>query len=177
MIKNPKLIKILTIFASGLMILVLLTLTINFIEPNIEFPSVGLNRLWRFLICYFCLISFLIFVLTFVSFNKITKWILLIIGIPTVFIAILFIMIMGLKLEYQPRFDRYIAYRNIYQPNQYVVVQDYVKWKTNRPAVDTTFIKDYYFIRKAKHLDSMKIKGTWIRLNEKGKIIDTLFIK
>lgn len=177
MIRNPKLIKILKIFASGLMLPVVLTLTINSIEPNIEFRSVGFNRLWGFLICYFCLISFLIVILIFKSFNKIAKWILLITGIPTVFIAILFIIIMNLKLEYQPRFDRYIAYRNIQQPNQYIVVQDYVKWKTNLPAVDTTFIKDFYFIRKVKHLDSMKIKGMWIRLDEEGKTIDTVFIK
>ncbi|KAF2327299.1 hypothetical protein [Flavobacterium daemonense] len=177
MIKNPRLIKTLKIFASGLMLLALLTLTINSIEPNIEFPSVGFNRFWGFLICYSCLISFLIVILVFKSFNKIAKRILLIIGIPTVFIALLFTLIMSLKLEYQPRFDRYIAYRNVYQPNQYVFVQDYVKWKTNQPAVDTTFIKNLYFLRKAKHIDSMKIKGKWIKFDENGKIIDTVFIK
>ena len=69
------------------------------------------------------------------------------------------------------------VHRNIDKPSQYVVVQDYVKWKPNLPSVDTTLIKDFYFIRKTEHLDSMKIKGTWIRLDEKGKVIDTILIK
>lgn len=56
------------------------------------------------------------------------------------------------------------------------VVQDYLKWKSNRPAVDTTLIKDFYFIRKTEHLDSMKMKGKWIRLDENGKVIDTILI-
>jgi len=177
MIKNPKLIKILKIFASGLMMLVILTLTINLIEPRIEFPNVEFNRFWGFLICYFCLISFLIVILILKSFNKIAKWILLVVGIPTVIITIFYILAMSLKLEYEPHFDRYIAYKNVDNPSQYVVVQDYVKWKPNRPSVDTTLIKDFYFIRKTEHLDSMKIKGTWIRLDEKGKVIDTILIK
>lgn len=177
MIENPKLIKILKVFASGLMIFVILTLTINLIEPRIEFPSVEFNRLWGFLICYFCLISFLIVILIFKSFNKIAKWILLVVGIPTVIITIFYILAMSLKLEYEPHFDRYIAYRNIDNPNQYVVVQDYVKWKPNRPAVDTTFIKDFYFIRKTEHLDYMKTKGKWIKFDENGKVIDTILIK
>jgi hypothetical protein len=177
MINNSKLIKILRIIASGLMILVLLTLIINIIEPRVEFPSVGFNRLWGFLICYFCLISFLIGILIFKSFNKIAKWILLVIGIPTILIATFYILAMSAKIEYEPHFDRYIAYRNINKSNQYVVVQDYVKWKPNRPSVDTTLINDYYLIRKFEYLDSMNLKGTWIRLDEKGKIIDTMTIK
>jgi hypothetical protein len=177
MIKNSKLIKILRIIASGLMILVILTLIINIIEPRIEFPRVGFNRLWGFLVCYFCLISFLIIILIFKSFNKIAKWILLVIGIPVVLIAIFYILAMNAKIEYEPHFDRYVAYKNVNKSNQYVVVQYYIKWKPNRPAVDTTLINDYYIIRKFEHLDSMDVKGTWIRLNEKGKIIDTMIIK
>jgi hypothetical protein len=177
MIINSKLIKILRIIASGLMILVLLTLIINIIEPSIEFNTVRFNRFWGFLICYFCLTSFLIVILIFKSFHKIAKWILLVIGIPTVMIAIFYISAMSAKIEYEPHFDRYIAYRNIYKSNQYVVVQDYIKWKPNLPSVDTTFIKDYYLIRKFEHLDSMNVKGTWVRLDEKGKIIDTMTIK
>ncbi len=159
------------------MILVILTLIINVIEPRIEFPSVRFNRFWGFLICYFCLISFLLVILIFKSFNKIAKWILLMIGIPTILIAIFYILTMSAKIEYEPHFDRYIAYRNINKSNQYVVVQDYIKWKPNQPAIDTTLINDFYFIRRTEHLDSMKIKGTWIRLDEKGKVIDTLMIK
>lgn len=177
MIMNSELIKILKIIASGLMIVVLLTLIINIIEPCIEFPSVEFNRLWGFLICYFCLISFLIVILIFKSFNKIAKWILLVIGIPAVLIAIFSVLAMYAKIEYEPHFDRYIAYRNINKSNQYVVVQDYVKWKPNRPSVDTTLINDYYLIRKFELLDSMNVKGTWVRLNEKGIIIDTMKIK
>ena len=177
MIKNSKLIKTLKILALGLMILVLLTLIINIIEPHIEFPNVGFNRLWGFLICYFCLISFLIVILIFKSFNKIAKWILLLIGIPVVLIAIFYILAMNAKIEYEPHFDRYVAYRNVNKSNQYVVVQDYIKWKPNQPAVDTTLINDYYLIRKFERLDSMNVKGTWVRLDDKGKIIDTVMIK
>jgi hypothetical protein len=177
MIENPKLIKILKIFASILMMLVILTLTINFIEPRIEFPNVEFNRFWGFLICYFCLISFIIVILIFKSFNKIAKWILLVVGIPMVIITIFYIVAMGLKIGYEPHYDRYIAYKNIEKSNQYVVVQDYVKWKPNRPAVDTTFIKDFYFIRKIEYLDSMKIKGKWVRLDDNGKVIDTILVK
>lgn len=176
MIKNPLLIKILKFIVSGLIILVLLTLIINTVEPSIEFPSVELNRLWGFLICYFCLTSFLIVILIFKSFNKITTWILMGIGIPVVLIAIFYLIAMSAKVEYEPHYDRYIAYRNINKSNQYVVVQDYIKWKPNQPTVDTTLINDYYFIRKVKHLKSMKIKGTWIKFDEKGEIIDTLKI-
>ena len=177
MIKNSKLIKILRIIASGLMILVLLTLIINIIEPHIEFPNVGFNRLWGFLICYFCLISFFIVILIFKSFNKIAKWILLGIGIPTVVIAVYFILVMDANIYYEPHYDRYIAYKNINRSNQYVVVQDYVRWKPNLPAIDTTLFNDYYLIRKFERLDSMNVKGTWIRLDDKGKVIDTIMIK
>ncbi len=177
MVNNPKSIKILKIFASGLMMVVILTLTINLIEPRIEFPKVEFNRLWGFLICYFCLISFLIVILIFRSFNKIAKWIVLIVGIPTVIIAVFYIFAMSAKIAYEPHYDRYIAYRNIDKPNQYVVVQDYMKWKPNLSSVDTTLIKDFYFIRKIEYLDSMNIKGKWIKLNENGKVIDTVFIK
>ena len=177
MIKNPRLIKKLKILASGLMILSLLTIIINITEPDIEFPNVEFNRFWGFLICYFCMISFLIFVLIFKSLQKIVKWILLVIGVPTVLLSIFYILAMSAKIEYEPHFDRYIAYRNISKSNQYVVVQDYVKGKPNRPSVDTTLINDYCLIRKFEYLDSMNLKGTWIRLDEKGIIIDTMTIK
>jgi hypothetical protein len=159
------------------MFLVLLTIMINIIEPDIEFPVVGFNRLWGFSICYFCLTSFLLVLLIFKSLNKIAKWILLVTGMPISLIAIFNILIMSANIEYEPRFDRYIAYRNINNSNHYVVVQDYIKWKPDKPAVDTTLIYDYYFIRKTKHLDSMNVKGKWIRLNEKEKVIDTIMIK
>jgi hypothetical protein len=176
-IKHPRLIKIFKILASGLMILSLLTIIINITEPDIEFPNVGFNRFWGFSICYFIMISFLIFALIFKSLHKIAKWILLILGVPNVLISIFYILAMSAKIEYEPHFDRYIAYRNISKSNQYVVVQDYVKWKPDLPAVDTTLINDLYLIRKAEHLDSMNIKGTWIRLDEKGNVIDTVMIK
>lgn len=177
MMENPKLIKTLNIFASELMILVILTLIINLIEPHIEFSSIEFNRLWGFLICYFCLTSFLMFIFIFKSFNKIFKWIFFVIGIPTVIIALFYILAMNAKIDYEPHFDRYLAYRNLNKSNQYIVVQDYVKWKPNLPAVDTTLVNDFYFIRKTEYLEFMKIKGTWIKFDENGKVIDTILIK
>ncbi len=177
MVKNSKWIKILKITASVLMIIVLLTIAIITAEPCIEFPNVEFNRFWGFMICFFCLISFLITILIFHSFNKIMKWILMIIGIPTVLFTLLMLLVMSGKIEYEPRYDRYVAYRNMNKSNQYVVVQDYAWWKFNRPGVDTTLIDDYYLIRKYKYLKSMNVKGTWVKYDDKGKIIDTLMIK
>ena len=70
MIKNLKLIRILKTVVFGLMFLVALTILINTIEPGIEFHSVEFNRIWGFLICYFCLIYFLIIIVIYKSFNK-----------------------------------------------------------------------------------------------------------
>ncbi len=177
MVKNLRLIKILKIIAFGLMFLVALTIILINIEPGIEFPSVEFNRLWGFLICFFCLIYFFIIILISKSFNRIFKWILIATGIPIIIVAIFYILIMYAKIEYQPHYDRYKVYQNLNVPNQYIVVQDYTKWKSNLPAVDTTLIDDYSLVRKRKYLNSLNVKGTWIKLNETGKVIDTLIIK
>ncbi len=159
------------------MMLVLLTLIINTIEPNIEFPNETFNRFWGFLICFFCLISFLIVIMVFKSFNKIAKWIVMLIGFPTALTAIFYILIMNAEIAYEPRFEKYVAYRNLNKSNQYILVQDYIKWKPNLPSVDTTLIDDYYILRKFKRLDSMDLKGTWIKFDDQGKTNDTIKIQ
>jgi len=81
------------------------------------------------------------------------------------------------KIEYEPHFDRYIAYSNLNKSNEFVVVQDYVKWKPNKPAVDTVLVNDYYFLRRVESIKSMNLKGTWVKLDEKGNKLDTIQIK
>jgi len=174
---NPKLIKLLRLLATGLMIPLVLTVVINLIEPLIEFPSETFNRFWGFLIYYLFIGSYFIFLLTFKTFNKAIKWILLIIGIPVTFFVIFSLLTQYAKIEYEPHFDRYIAYKNLNKPNEYVVVQDYVKWKPNKPAVDTVLVNDYYLLRRVKFIKSMNLKGTWVRLDEKGNQLDSIFIK
>lgn len=177
MIRNPILIKILKFIAAGFMTVVLMTLLINAFYPQIEFPNAGYNRIWGFVVCYLCIISFLIIVLILKSFNKITKWILLLIGILITLIAMFYLIAMYARIEYEPRFDRYVAYRNVNKSNEYIVVQDYIKWKSNLASVDTTLITDYYLIKKCEHLDSINVKGTWVRFDENENIIDTIKIK
>ena len=174
---NPKLIKALRLVATGLMIPSVLTLVMTEIEPLIEFPSVLFNRFWGFLICYLYLVSYIIFLLTFKSFRKVSKWIILGIGIPATFFVIFSLLTQYAKIEYEPHFDRYIAYSNLNKSNEFVVVQDYVKWKPNKPAVDTVLINDYYLLRRVESIKSMNLKGTWVKLDEKGNQLDTIQIK
>lgn len=174
---NPKLIKVVRLVATVLMIPLVLTIVISIIEPLIEFPSETYNRFWGFLICYLYLVSYFIFLLTFKTFKKAIKWIVLGIGIPVTFFVIFSLLTQYAKIEYEPHFDRYIAYRNLNKSNEYIVVQDYVKWKPNKPAVDTSLINDYYLVRRVEHIDSMNLKGTWIKLDEKGNQLDTIQIK
>jgi len=174
---NQKLIKLLRLIATGLMIPLVLTLVINIIEPLIEFPCEAFNRFWGFLICYLYLISYFIYLLTFKSFKKVTKWIVLGIGIPVTFFVIFSLLIQYAKIYYEPRFDRYIAYRNLNKSNEYIIVQDYTNWKHNTSAVDTSLINDYYFVRKVKHIGLMNLKGKWIKLNEKENPLNTITIK
>ena len=84
---------------------------------------------------------------------------------------------MQAKIEYEPHFDRYVLYQNLNKTNQYIVVQDYTKWKPNLPSDDTVLINDYFIIRECKHLDSLTIKGTWIKFDENKNIIDTITVK
>lgn len=174
---NPKLIKVLRLVATGLMIPLVLTIVISIIEPLIEFPSETFNRFWGFLICYLYLGSYFIFLLTFKTFKKTIKWIALGVGIPVTFFVIFSLLTQYAKIEYEPHFDRYIAYRNLNKSNEFIVVQDYVKWKPNKPAVDTSLINDYYLVRRVKHIHSMNLKGTWIKFDEKGNQLDTIQIK
>ncbi len=106
---NPKLIKILRLVAIGLMIPLVLTLVVTEIEPFIEFPSVSFNRFWGFLICYLYLISYIIFLLTLKSFKKVSKWIILVIGIPSTIFVTFSLLTQYEKLYYQPHFDRYVV--------------------------------------------------------------------
>ncbi len=174
---NPKLIKNLRLIATVLMIPLVLTLVVNEIEPLIEFPSVSFNRFWGFLICYLYLVSYIIFLLTFKSFKKVSKWIILGIGIPVTFFVIFNLLTQHEKIYYQPHYDRYVAYRNLNESNEFVVVQDYVKWKPNKPAVDTVLVNDYYLLRRVKSIKSMNLKGIWVKLDEKGNQIDTILVK
>ncbi len=174
---NPKLIKILRLVAIGLMIPLVLTLVVTEIEPFIEFPSVSFNRFWGFLICYLYLISYIIFLLTLKSFKKVSKWIILVIGIPSTIFVTFSLLTQYEKIYYQPHFDRYVAYRNLNKSNEFVVVQDYMNWKLNKPAVDTVLVNDYYFFRRAEHIKKMNLKGSWVKLDEKGNQLDTIQIK
>ena len=174
---NPKLIKILRLVATGLMTPLVLTIVISIIEPLIEFPSETYNRIWGFLICYLYLVSYFIFLLTFKSLKKTIKWIVLGIGIPVTFFVIFSLLTQYAKIEYEPHFDRYTAYRNLNKSNEFVVVQDYVKWKPNDPAVDTVLVNDYYLLRRVESIKSMNLKGTWVKLDEKGNQLDTIQIK
>jgi hypothetical protein len=174
---KPKLIKGLKLVAIVLMIPLVLTIVISLIEPLIEFPSETFNRFWGFLICYLYLVSYFILLLTFKNFKRTAKWIILGIGIPVTFFVIFSLLTQYAKIEYEPHYDRYVAYRNLNKSNEYIVVQDYVKWKQNKPAVDTCLINDYYFVRKVEHIDLMNLKGTWIKLDEKGNQLDTIHIK
>lgn len=174
---NPKLIKNLRLLATVLMIPLVLTLVMNEIEPLIEFPSVSFNRVWGFLICYLYLVSYIILLLTFKSFKKVYKWIVLGIGIPVTFFVIFSLLTQYEKIYYQPHFDRYVAYRNLNKSNEFIVVQDYMNWKLNKPAVDTVLINDYYLLRRVEFIKSMNLKGTWVKLDEKGNQIDTILIK
>jgi len=177
MIKNSKLIKLLRIIALGLISIVILTIIISKLKPQLEFPDVRFNRLWGFLMCYFSIISFVIFLLIYNSFKKLTKRIILGFGILIVIIAILNILVMHAQIEYEPHFDRYVIYKNANKSNQYIVVQDFTKWKPNLPSVDTVLINDYIIIRECKHFDSLTIKGTWIKFDEDKNIIDKITIK
>jgi len=174
---NPKLIKTLRLVATGLMIPLVLTLVVTEIEPMIEFPSVSFNRFWGFLICYLYLVSYIIFLLTFKSFKKISKWIILGIGIPITFFVIFSLLTQYEKIYYQPHFDRYVAYKNLEKSNEFIVVQDYMNWKLNKPAVDTVLVNDYYLLRRVEFIKKMNLKGTWIKLDEKGNELDTIRIK
>lgn len=177
MIKNPKFVKLFKGISIGLFVIVIGTLIINEIEPNIEFPNVEFDRLWGYIVCYFYITSFIIILLVLKSFSKTTRIILLIIGIPTVLFAIWAILIMNAKIWYQPHYDRYKVYSNLNKPYQYVLVQDYTKWKLSQPAVDTTLIIDFILLRKYTYLETMNVKGTWLKFNEKGEIIDTVKIE
>lgn len=177
MIKNPKLIKLLKSIALGLLSLVILTIIVGIIKPQIEFPNVRFNRFWGFLMNYLCLASFVIFLFILKSYNKLVKGIILGLGIFITIISIFNILIMCAKINYEPHFDRYMVFKNLNKPNQYVVVQDYIKWKPNLPAVDTVLINDYFFFREHERIDSMTIKGVWIKFDENKNIIDTITIK
>ena len=52
-----------------------------------------------------------------------------------------------------------------------------MKWKPNKPAVDTVLVNDYYLLRRVKYVKSMNLKGTWVKFDEKGYQIDTILIK
>ena len=119
---NPKLIKNLRLITTILIIPLVLTLVMNEIEPLIEFPSVFFNRFWGFLICYLYLVSYIIFLLTFKNFKKVSKWIILGIGIPITFFVIFSLLTQYEKIYYQPHYDRYVAYRNLNESNEYIVV-------------------------------------------------------
>lgn len=174
---NPKLIKTLRFVATVLTIPLVLTLIVTEIEPLIEFPSVSFNRFWGFLICYLYLVSYIIFLLTFKSFKKVSKWIILGIGIPITLFVIFSLLTQYEKIFYEPHFDRYVAYRNLEKPNEFIVVQDFINWKSNKPSVDTVLINDYYLLRKVKFIKKMNLKGNWIKLDEKGNQLDTMRIK
>jgi hypothetical protein len=174
MIRNLKLTRILKIIALGLLIPIIVSICIDIIEPDLEFKTSELNWLWSLAIKYLCIVEFLIVILILRSFSRTMKWILLILGIPTVVFTFFLILFQYAKIEYEPHTDRYIAYKNLDNLNQYIMVQDYVKWKPNRPTVDTTLIDDYYFVRKIKYLDSMNVQGTWIRIDPQGNTIDTI---
>lgn len=174
---NTKLNKNLRLIATVLIIPLVLTLVMNIIDPLIEFPNVIFNRFWELLICYLYLVSYLIFLLTFKSFKKISKWIILGIGIPVTLFVIFSLLIQHEKIYYEPHFDRYIAYKNLNKSNEFIVVQDYTNWKLNKPAVDTVLVNDYHLLRRVKFIKSMTLKGTWIKLDEKGNQIDTILIK
>ena len=52
-----------------------------------------------------------------------------------------------------------------------------MNWKLNKPVVDTVLVKDYYLFRRAEHIKKMNLKGSWVKLDEKGNQLDTIQIK
>lgn len=177
MITNTKWIKILKFISLSCFLLVLVAFIVTFIVPGIEFSSVKFNRFWDFLMGYFMLISALSILLVIKSFKGIVRQVIRVIATVVGGFAFLIVFTIHAKIEYEPRYDRYIVYRNMNKANQYVVVQDYRRWKMNQSVVDTALIDDYYLMRKCNKLQSMNVKGTWIKMDEKGKVIDTLVVK
>jgi hypothetical protein len=107
--------------------------------------------------------------------HKIIRWILLF-GLLPVAYVITGMLILNYGAADEQKYDRYIVYQDLNRKNRYVVVQDYINWKHNSPRVDTSLIHDYWILRHVNHLDSLDIKGTWIKYSESGIILDTLKI-
>ncbi|MCA0446878.1 MAG: hypothetical protein LCH54_11695 [Bacteroidetes bacterium] len=177
MIMNKKVAKGVKYLAIVFTSIVLLNITIILIVPRIEFSSIDFNQFWRIFIWGIWIIGIILFGLLFTSYSKIGKVIFVAAGIPTGILALFFMKYTIEKIDYEPKYDRYIVFKNVFKPNQYVVVQDYINWKHNRPAIDTTLIDDYYVMRMTTILDSMNVKGTWLKLDEKGNVLDTIKIK
>lgn len=176
MIKNKKAISTLRIFSLGLLLIILISILINIIDPRIEFSDPHFNRFWGFLICYIVIAFYLITLLIIKSYHKILRWIIWIGLLPVGYLTIGMLLLHSGDAGEQ-RYDRYIVYKDVQNERRTIVVQDYTNWKHNSPRVDTSLITNYWLFRHRHRLDSMNVNGDWIKYLETGECIDTIRIK
>lgn len=175
MLRNKKAISILRCLSIGLLLIILTAISINVIDPRIEFSDPHFNRFWGFLICYIVIAFYFLTLLIIKSYHKIIRWIIWIGILPIVFLTLGMLLLHSGDASEQ-RYDRYVIYKDIQNERRTIVVQDYTNWKHNSPRVDTSLINNYWLFRHRQRLDSVNVTGDWLKYSKTGECIDTIRI-
>lgn len=157
--------KILKIICGILAIIVLSSIFIYFLVPNLQFRTFEMNRnysvIFGFISISLCVLLF--FLIKNIQTGK-TRRILTFINGIGLFISFITLFVFYKNIDPDIQFrDFKVLYVNKQNPNEKIVKQYFVNWKTNEKEFHNNIVEDFgvFRIYKSSGIDTLKLNEKW----------------